>query len=140
MHPFFQEIIEKCSRLNIIDKRNISEDSCDLVFSIEDRDELRKIFGSYFGEPLKHTDDHPSWHHKWLARKFGGIRTSQKLYAVKVGDLTVIALFMPWLRGINMTVRLGIVKDDVIKSRTHYILCIMKEFLISLYRSIAGRN
>jgi len=117
MHPILMEIVDRCSALKIIEKRNIAETSCGLVFSISDIDELNKLFEDMFGAPIKPTGTTPSAQHKLLTKKYGGIRTHQKLFIKWHEDygIAVIAMFWPWENRTYLTVRLGILSIDEAK-------------------------
>lgn len=103
-----KEIIERCGGLNICEKRNITDNYCELVFFRAEKDELNKVFEGIFGPPVKPTGEKPTREALRLAKDYGGLRDSQKLYKKEFDGDTFIAMFWPWHDGVHVTVKLAI--------------------------------
>ena len=142
MHTKLDEIIEKCSKLGLITKRNITGKSCDLVFSSEATDSLEKIFIELLGPPVKPAGKYPSKYDQRLTRNYGGVWPYQKLFVRIFSDVTVICIFMPWRYGTHITIRLAVLNNidvsGVGKSPLGVILSIPKKVFSSIYHATAG--
>ena len=111
MNSTFQGIINKCAQMHMLEQRNVTEESCELIFPDNNRHAVNELLTAQFGTPAKQTGDTPTLHHQLLTRRFGGIRTHQKLLIRKFGDVTVVAMIRPWRYGKYFTVKLAMIND-----------------------------
>ena len=113
MHHILEEILNRCAAIEILERRNVAEQSCDLVFSAKNREDVNRLFGDIFGLPLKPTGESPGLWHRLITRKYGGIRRHQKLFAKRYDseNMTAIAMFRPWKYGKYFTVKLAVVSN-----------------------------
>jgi hypothetical protein len=103
----------------MLEQRNITEDSCELVFPDNSRHDVNTLLTSLFGTPLKPTGEAPALYHQLLTRRFGGIRTYQKLLMKKYDGMAMVAMVRPWRYGKYFTVKLAMVSDADIAAANH---------------------
>lgn len=111
MNSILQEIANKCAEAHMVEQRNITDDSCELLFLDKNRHDVTMLLTSLFGTPLKPTGEIPTLYHQLLTRKFGGIRGHQKLLMKKYNGMAVIAMVRPWRYGKYFTVKLAMISD-----------------------------
>ncbi|MFH1593875.1 MAG: hypothetical protein ABID09_04185 [Candidatus Omnitrophota bacterium] len=113
MHSILNDIVEKCRKLKIQGEREVTERSCELIFSMSERSELNVLFEGIFGPPIKPTGKTPAWRDRAMTRKDKGIRPEQKLFAKGFDGRTAIAIVKPWDRGTHITVRLAVLDEPI---------------------------
>lgn len=135
MNPTLKEIIEKCDKLNILEKRHVTDDSCELIFSDDDGNNLNNVFTDILGFTVKSIWQKPTGRDKRLTRKFGGIQRHQQLFAKKFGDITIIAIFRPWRDHTHVTVKLAVLKNSSIEKK-YTILDVLRTAFIRFLMAI----
>ncbi|NQU94856.1 MAG: hypothetical protein HQ549_01315 [Candidatus Omnitrophica bacterium] len=117
MTPTLKEIIEKCDKLRILEKRHVTDSSCELVFSDDKSKNLNDVFTDILGFAVKPMWRKPSGYDKRLTRKFGGIQQHQQLFAKKFDTVTIVAMFRPWQGRTHVTVKLAILDNADIEKK-----------------------
>ena len=135
MNPILKEIIEKCDKLHILEKRHVTDNSCELIFSDDVRNNLNNAFTDILGFAVKSMWQKPTGRDKRLTRKFGGIRRYQQLFAKKFGDVTVVAMFRPWQGRTHVTVKLAVLKNASLEKK-YTILDVLRTALIRFLTAI----
>ena len=101
-----REIVEKCNILNIYDKREITDDYCEIVFYSKDVEEWTKILADFLAPAVKPQGVEPTKDDSRLTENYGGIRSHQTLFKKEYGDVVIIAMFWPWGDGSHTTLKM----------------------------------
>ena len=115
MDDTLKDLVEKCEKLGSTGKRNITETSCELIFSGKERTHLNEFFSDVFGPAIKPAGRKPAAYEKCITGNYGGITAYQKLFIKKTGDFTVIAIFRPWRFDTHITVTLALIANSEIE-------------------------
>lgn len=89
-------ILEKCESLEIKKIKKQKEDVVELVFFAKDIKQWNALFTDILGQAVKPAGQKPSGRDHELTRSFRGIRPNQTLFANKVDNILLIAMFWPW--------------------------------------------
>ena len=100
------EILERCHDLGIAEKRNISDEYCEIVIYNKDIEQWDKIFGEIFGQPQKKAGGRPTQKDMSLTKSYGGIRDNQILYRKDFEEGTLLVMFWPWRDGSLITLKM----------------------------------
>ena len=105
-----KEIIEKCGRLSVREKRCITDEYGELVFYNREIDEWNKTFADIFGPAIKPAGSKPTEDDLDLTRDYGGIWIDQTLFRKNFDGVTIIAMFWPWQDAIHTTLKMALVE------------------------------
>jgi hypothetical protein len=137
VNSILQEIVNKFAQAHMLEQRNVTENSCELIFLDKNRHDVNMLLTSMFGTPLKPTGETPALYHQLLTRRFGGIRTHQKLFMKKYDGTAMIAMVRPWRYGKYFTIKLFIVSDaDIAAANQHGNLTLMERLKLLIDRYI----
>lgn len=100
-----KEIIAGLGKLNIYEKRCISDEYDEIVFYNKDLDKWNKLFNDIFGPPFKPPGVKPTKEILALTADYGGITDNQTLFKKDFNDSTVIVMFWPWQDSIHTTLK-----------------------------------
>jgi hypothetical protein len=101
-----REIIERCSLLEVEERRHQAETYNELVFFNKEIDEWHRIFSEVLGPPAKPAGEKPTREQVRLTKEYGGILMGQTLFVREFDDVTVIAMFWPWGDGKHTTLKM----------------------------------
>jgi len=101
-----KEIIEKCSKLGVYERRYVTDDYDGLVFYNRELDKWNKIFTAILGPSIKPAGVKPTKDDLRLTKDYGGINDNQTLFKKGFDDATVIAMFWPWQDGVHATLKM----------------------------------
>lgn len=101
-------IIEKCSTLNIYEKRSMTDKYCELVFYSKDTDKWNKIFNNIFHQAVKPAEAKSTKDDLRLTKDYGGICDNQTLFKKEFEGTTIIAMFWPWQDGVYTTLKVAV--------------------------------
>lgn len=107
-----REIVERCSVLEVEERRHEDETYCELVFYNRDIDAWRTVFSEALGPPVKPAGQKPTKEILPLTQAYGGIRTGQTLFVREFEDVTVIAMFWPWEDDEHTTLKMGLLEKE----------------------------
>ena len=102
-----QDIIGKCSNLNIYEQRCMNNDFCELVFYNRDKKEWDRILIDILGMARKPDGVTPTEDDLNLTKATGGIRINQTLFEKEFNNGTIIAKFWPWDDNTHITLRMA---------------------------------
>lgn len=105
-----KKIIEKCSTLNIYEKRSVTDKYCELVFYSKDTNKCNKIFTEIFGQATKPAGTKPTKDNMRLVKDYGGISANQTLFNKDFDNATVIAMLWPWQDGVFTTLKIALLE------------------------------
>lgn len=105
-----KEIIEKCAKLDVDEKRELSDDYAELVFFNKQLDEWTEALTSVLGPAAKPCGVKPTQDDLRLTEDCGGIYENQTLFKKEFADLTVIAMLWPWQDKIHTTLKVALLK------------------------------
>jgi hypothetical protein len=103
-----KEITDCFSELKVVEKRCVTEDFVELVFSSDEVDEWHRILTAFLDQPSKPKGQEPSDKDLLLTAKTGGIRLDQTLFEKTFANGTIIAKFWPWKDNIHITLRMAL--------------------------------
>lgn len=103
-----KEIIDCCSEFKVREKRCMTEEFIELVFSNEQIDEWQRVLTAFLGSPIKPEGQEPSDEDLALTAGTGGIRIEQTLYENEFDDGVIIAKFWPWKDNRHTTLRMAL--------------------------------
>ena len=106
------EIIERCSRLEVAERRHQNETYSELVFYNKEIDEWNRILSEVLGPPVKSAGNKPTKDHVRLTQEYGGILTNQTLFVREFDDVTVMAMFWPWGNGKHTTLKMALLEKQ----------------------------
>jgi len=106
------EIIERCSRLEVAERRHQNETYSELVFYNKEIDEWHRIFSEALGPPVKPAGEKPAKDLVRLTQEYGGILTGQTLFVREFDDVTVMAMFWPWGDGKHTTLKMALLEKE----------------------------
>jgi hypothetical protein len=107
-----KEIIERCSKLRVQERRHQDETYGELVFYNEEIDEWHRILSEVLGPPAKPAGIRPTKDMLRMTEDYGGIQTSQTLFMREFDDFTVIAMFWPWQDGEHVTLKITLLEKQ----------------------------
>jgi hypothetical protein len=105
-----KEIIEKCSKLDIKEKRCVSDEYYELIFYSKDINEWNRIFADIFGHPVKPAGTKPTVDDLSFTKDYGGICANQILFKKDDNKQVIIAMFWPWQDNTHSTLKLFLFK------------------------------
>ncbi len=112
--PFYQDVDmilktlqAKCEPLGIKKIKKQKEDYLELVFFAKDIKQWNELFTGLLGPALKPAGQKPSALDLNLTREFRGIRSNQTLFAGKIENAAVLAMFWPWDDRQHVTLKLS---------------------------------
>jgi len=105
-----QEIIGRCGKMSVCEKRSIADDYCEFVFYSKDTGEWEKAFTDILGNPIKPPVTKPDRESARLANGYGGVRDGQSLFKKDFDDFIVIAIFWPWQDREHTTLKIALLK------------------------------
>jgi len=138
MNNLLKNIIAECEKLGATGKRNVENNSCELIFDGKERSKLNEFFSHNFGPAIKPTGRRPSTYDICLTRPYGGVESFQKLYSKNEEDNIIIALFKPWRFDTHITVVLAIQKTEDIEKRMKSMVMKILCFLSRIRSDILG--
>ena len=100
------EILEKCSGLNIEKKREFTDEYGELIFSGKDIEQWSGILTDILGPAAKPEGVNPAKEDKKITNNYGGIRREQTLFKKEFNGAVIIAMFWPWSDGESVTLKL----------------------------------
>ena len=103
-----KEIIDCCSELKIREKRCISDEFIELVFTNEQISEWQRVLTAFLGQPIKPEGQIPSNKDLALTAGTGSIRVEQTLYEKEFEEGVIIAKFWPWKDNMHTTLRMAL--------------------------------
>ncbi len=86
--------------------RRESEDYLEMVMFRDSWDDLSKLFGAYFGAPLKGAGQEAGDEASRVSDPHGGISREQVLYHAAHEEAEQVAMIWPWSDGKRMTVKI----------------------------------
>ncbi len=101
-----KDIIDRCFKLDIYEKRSVTDDYCELVFHNKDNSEWESIITDFLGVAVKGPKAKPSKSDDLLTNEYGGINVGQTLFKKEFKGFTIIAMFWPWGDGGHTTLKL----------------------------------
>jgi hypothetical protein len=107
-----REILERCSLLEVEERRHESETYSELVFYNKEIDEWQRILSEALGPPAKPPGEKTTKGLERLTQEYGGILTDQTLFVKEFDDVTVIAMFWPWGNGKYTTLKMAVLKKQ----------------------------
>ena len=105
-----KEIIEKCLKFDIYEKRDITDEYCEIVFHNKDKDELEKTLTGILGAAVKGPKAKPATQDALITKNYGGIHNDQTLFKKEFEDGIVIAMLWPWQDGAHTTLKASLIK------------------------------
>lgn len=105
-----KEVVEKCSKLGVDEKRCVSDEYVELVFFNKEIAEWSKIFIDVLGPAIKPPGAQPTEEDLRLTKDYGGIHDNQALFKKEFGDSIAIAMFWPWQDQIHTTLKIALLK------------------------------
>ena len=106
-----KEISEKINKLNVYQKRSLTDDYCEIVFFAKDLDAWTNLFHETLGEPVKPSKKAPTKEDSEITKNYGGIYKGQTLYKKEFSEYTVIAMFWPWQDNSYVTLKMASSKN-----------------------------
>lgn len=106
-----KEISEKCSALDIYEKRGANDKYCELVVNNKEINECEKIFTDILGPAAKGPKIKPTKEDARLTREYGGIQPNQTLFKKEFAGLIVIAMLWPWQDNAHTTLKIALVSN-----------------------------
>jgi hypothetical protein len=107
-----REIVEKCSLLEVEERRHQDETYSELVFFNKEVDEWNRILSETLGPPVKPPGINPTKDLVRLTQEYGGIRTDQTLFVKEFDDVTVMAMFWPWGDSKHTTLKMALIEKQ----------------------------
>ena len=104
----FRDVVLALSALPVVEKRALSEDYGEFVFSNRDLRQWEEAITGVLGLPVKPCGDQPCAADENLTESFGGIRANQTLYKKDCGDSALLAMCWPWQDGAHITLKIFI--------------------------------
>ena len=104
-----QEIIAELIKLDVYEKRSISDDYGELV--LLNTPALHKTLTDIFGPAMKESNEKPDKEMIILAKEYGGIRNNQTLFKKDSQSCILIAMLWPWDDAQHITLKLAVVKS-----------------------------
>lgn len=92
----FRKIIDECSKLDIYQKRSITDEYLELVFYNRDIGKYNNVLTDVLGEPVKPQGIKPSKDDLLFTEHYGGIMKNQTLFKKDFSNITIAAMFWPW--------------------------------------------
>lgn len=105
-----KEIIEKCCRMELFEKRTVTEDYCELVFHNKDMGELGNILTAILGPAVKPPKAKPSKEDLLVTKNYGSIKDNQTLFRKDCEGGVVMAMLWPWGDGAHTTLKSAFIK------------------------------
>jgi len=102
------KILQNCGRLEVVEKRCVTDDFVDLVFLNKDLTSWQHILSETLGSPVKPEGQAPSMENLQVTSKTGGIRIEQTLFEKEFDEGTVIAKLWPWKDNEHTTLRMAL--------------------------------
>ena len=102
-----KEIIEKCEKLNISEKREATDNYYEAVFSTKDTDQWNNALSEILGPAVKPAGTKPNKEDQRLTRQLGGIYENQTLFKKEFDSSIIIAMFWPWQDGEHTTLKIA---------------------------------
>ena len=102
------KILSQFSKLEVTEKRCITDDFVDLVFLNKDLPSWHQILCDTLGEPVKPQGKQPSPKDLELTSNTGGIRIEQTLFEKEFENGVIIAKFWPWKDDRCITLRMAL--------------------------------
>ena len=103
-----KKIVESFEKLEVTEKRCVTNEFVDLVFLNRDLSSWYRILSEALGNPVKPQGQTPSAQDLKLTAKTGGIRIEQTLFEKEFDAGTVIAKFWPWKDKKHTTLRMAL--------------------------------
>ena len=110
-----KEIVEKLQELKVYEKREITDDFCELVFLNEDIDACGSVLECTLGAAVKPSGEQPTKEDGALTEKYGGIFKNQTLYKKEEEGAIIIGMFWPWQDNKHTTLKLFTCQESDIK-------------------------
>lgn len=101
-----KEFMDRCTGLEIYEKRKVADDYCELVFHNKDNSAWENIFVESLGSAVKPPKDKPTKSDSLITSDYGGINVGQTLFKKDFDGFTVIAMFWPWGDGSHTTLKI----------------------------------
>lgn len=101
-----KEIAEKCSTLDIYEKRDANDKYCELVINNKGINECEKILTDALGPAAKPPKIKATKEDALLTKGHGGIQPNQTLFKKEIAGLTVITMLWPWQDNAHTTLKI----------------------------------
>ena len=105
----FDEIVERCSKIRVNEKRVTKPDYVEWVVFAEDLPQWDIILSDLFGGVAKPQGQKTTAEDFALTEKFGGIYDDQTLYRCTLDDGIVLAMIWPWQNKVFATIKFALV-------------------------------
>ncbi|MCK4852123.1 MAG: hypothetical protein KAS86_03315 [Candidatus Omnitrophica bacterium] len=105
-----EEIVERCGRMGVYERRSVSDKYCELVFYNKEIDEWKKTFTDILGPAAKPAGAKPAREDIRLTKDHGGVHDDQTLFKKEHDEVTVIAMFWPWQDHAHTTLKIALLK------------------------------
>ena len=105
-----KEIAEKCSGLEIVEQRSITDEYVEIVFFNKEVGSWRKVLTDNLGPEIKPAGTEPTKEDLDLSEDYGGIHGNQTLFKKDLDGRTVIAMLWPWQDGVHTTLKMAVLK------------------------------
>lgn len=106
------EIVERCSMLEVAERRHQDETYSELVFHNKEIDEWHRILSEVLGPPVKPAGETPTRDMGRLTQEYGGIRADQTLFMREFDEVTVMAMFWPWSDRRHTTLKMTLLEKQ----------------------------
>jgi len=93
--------------LTILETRPGNPIYFEVVFPLHEYADWRALMLDVFGPPAKDAGTRPTAQHTAVTRLFGGIYTGQTLFLKEFDETKMLAMFWPWQRQANVTLKVG---------------------------------
>ena len=107
----FNEIIEQCAGMPVMEKRVSSPDYVEWVIYKEDLEQWDRALSNIFGPAVKSNKEKAAPGDFALTEKFGGVEDDQTLYRKVFDDGIVITMLWPWQNNLNITIKFALIKS-----------------------------
>ena len=109
-----KEIIEKCLKMDLYEKRDITDEYCELVFHNKDKNELEKMLTGILGVAIKGPNLKPTKQDALVTKNYGGINNNQTLFKKEFEDGAVIVMLWPWQDDAHTTLKAALIKGKIL--------------------------
>jgi len=105
-----QEILARCAALGVSERRENTEEYCELVFFNKELSAWSAVLHDILGPAVKPFQRRPTRDDLRATQEYGGIHDNQALFNKDFDNGTVMAMLWPWGNGTNTTLKLIFLK------------------------------
>jgi len=105
-----KEIFEECKKLQICERRDMTDEYMEFVFYTRDVALWNALFSNILGPAVKAAGIKASLDATRLAGRFGGIWDNQTLYKKDIESGMIMVMFWPWQDSKHTTAKLAYLK------------------------------